>query len=73
MALIPRSFLNTVVALGAPDSKDFVKFTATGFLWRHQLGEDTTGEKGYWVLPVTNRKVNTITGNITGQGDWDSD
>ena len=57
MALIPRYFLNTVVALGVPDSKGAVKFTATGFLWGHKPAEDATGQVGYWVFLVTNRHV----------------
>ena len=56
MALIPRYFLNTVVALGVPDSKGAVNFTATGFLWGYEPADDH-GEKGYWVFLVTNRHV----------------
>ena len=57
MALIPRNFLDTVVALGIPDSKGAVSFTATGFLCGHSARKDASGREGYWVFLVTNRHV----------------
>ena len=57
MALIPRTFLDSVVALGLPDSKGGIKFAATGFLCGHKPGTDATRQKGYWVFLVTNRHV----------------
>ena len=57
MAVIPRSFLDSVVALGVPDSQGAVRFTATGFLCGHQPDMETKGKDGYWVFLVTNRHV----------------
>ena len=58
MALIPPSFLNTVVALGGPSQDGNVQYTATGFLYGFPTG--TTAENGakrYWIYLVTNRHV----------------
>lgn len=57
MSLIPHFFLDTVVALGVPDQNGSVKFTATGFLCGHPMGEKNKRNQGYWVFLVTNRHV----------------
>ena len=43
MSLIPSFFLDTVVDLGVPDQNGSVKFTATGFLYGHPVGEEQEG------------------------------
>ena len=59
MSLIPRFFLDSVVALGVPEPAGSVKFTATGFLYGHPVGKSEKGREQYWVFLVTNRHVIT--------------
>ena len=57
MALIPPSFLDSVVALGMQSQDKKVQFMGTGFMYGHPTGE--TNDKGptYWTFLVTNRHV----------------
>ena len=58
MALIPPTFLNSVVALGGPGEDGLIQYSATGFLYGHPTGQTATnGNKYYWVFLVTNRHV----------------
>ena len=58
MALIPPSFLNTVVALGQQSPDGTIKSNATGFLYGHPTRTtDEMGQKLYHVFLVTNRHV----------------
>ena len=58
MALIPPSFLNTVVALGRSSPDGTVQYTATGFLYGYPAGEtDENGARRYWLYLVPNRHV----------------
>ena len=58
MALIPPSFLNTVVALGRSSPDGTVQYIATGFLYGYPSGRtDENGERLYWLYLVTNRHV----------------
>ena len=57
MALIPPSFLDSVVALGMQSQDKKVQFIGTGFMYGYPTGE--TNDKGptYWTFLVTNRHV----------------
>ena len=57
MSLIHPFFFDTVVALGVPGPDGTVKFTATGFLIGHPVGNNNRGKQEYWVFLVTNRHV----------------
>ncbi len=58
MALIPPSFLNTVVALGSPSQDEDIQYTATGFLYGFPNGKtDRNSVSQYWIYLVTNRHV----------------
>lgn len=58
MALIPRSFLDTTVALGASNEDGIVQYTATGFLYGHSVQPTGEGEAPrVFVFLVTNRHV----------------
>ena len=58
MALIPPSFLNTVVALGGPAQDGSMQYTATGFLYGHPTGDtNEDGQPTYRLFLVTNRHV----------------
>ncbi len=58
MALIPPSFLNTVVALGGPAQDGSMQYTATGFLYGHPTGAtNEDGQPTYRLFLVTNRHV----------------
>ena len=58
MALIPSTFLDTTVALGAAAEDGTVQYTATGFLYEHQLQPTAEGEAPRaFVFLVTNRHV----------------
>ena len=58
MSLIPRYFLDTVAALGVPDtsSDDEVRYFATAFVFGYPVSPQTK-PKSYWVFVVTNRHV----------------
>ena len=58
MALLPPTFLNTVVALGQQAPDGTIKYNATGFLYGHPAGSaNPDGETQYHVFVVTNRHV----------------
>ena len=58
MALIPPSFLNTVVALGGPSQDGNIQYTATGFLYGYPIAHTEAHEvKQYRIFLVTNRHV----------------
>ena len=59
MSLIPRSFLDHVVALGVPDSgeQNSIQFVATGFLYGHFASKDERGKSEYYPYLLTNRHV----------------
>ena len=58
MALIPPSFLDSVVALGTEAPDGTIKYHATGFLYGHPAEVAIAGEqKQYHVFLVTNRHV----------------
>ena len=58
MALIPPSFLNTVVALGVRSPDGTMETHATGFLYGHPIADaHESGQKRYNVFLVTNRHV----------------
>ena len=58
MALIPPSFLNSVVALGIPGQDGTTLYNATGFLYGHPTEVfDENGAKRYRIFLVTNRHV----------------
>ncbi len=58
MALIPPSFLNSVVALGMQSQDKNVHFTGTGFMYGYPTGEvNDKGAPTYWTFLVTNRHV----------------
>ena len=58
MALIPPSFLNTVVALGGPSQDGDIRYTATGFLYGFPTEEiDGDGANRYRIFLITNRHV----------------
>ena len=58
MSLIPRYFLDTVAALGAPDASgdDEVRYFATAFVFGYPVSPPTK-PISYWVFIVTNRHV----------------
>ena len=58
MAVLHPFFLDTVVALGAPNEDRTINYTATGFLYGYPSGEfDSEGKQQYWIFLVTNRHV----------------
>jgi len=59
MSLIQPSFLDSVVALGLPDSSEenTIKFVATGFIYGHFSSTDEKGKPQYYPFLVTNRHV----------------
>jgi S1-C subfamily serine protease len=57
MALIPRFFLDCVVAIGVPSGKEQIKWVASGFLYGDFFKKDEKGEGLYHVFLVTNRHV----------------
>ena len=58
MALLPPSFLDTTVALGAPTADGAVAYAATGFLYRHPVQPTPDAPPAqYWIFLVTNRHV----------------
>ena len=68
MALIPPSFLNSVVALGLQSPDGQVKYSATGFMYGDLRGEvDGNGEKQYTPFLVTNRHVFTQSSKLSEQ------
>ena len=63
MSLIPRYFLDTVAALGAPAAAggDDVRYFATAFVFGYPVSPSTK-PVSYWIFVVTNRHV------VEGQG-----
>ena len=58
MALIPPSFLDSVVALGMQSQDKNIHFTGTGFMYGYPTGEvNDNGAPTYWTFLVTNRHV----------------
>lgn len=58
MALIPPSFLDTIVALGVPNQDGKIEYNATGFLYGYPIGRtDENGSEMYRLFLVTNRHV----------------
>ena len=58
MALIPPTFLNSVVALGSPSNDGTMQYTATGFLYGYPSDEpDANKTPLYSIYLVTNRHV----------------
>lgn len=57
MALIPRFFLDCVVAIGVPTEKEQIRWIASGFLYGNFWKKDEKGENIYRVYLVTNRHV----------------
>ena len=57
MALIPRSFLDCVVAIGMPLEKDKIRWIASGFLYGDFFKKVKEGINRYHVYLVTNRHV----------------
>ena len=58
MSLIPRYFLDTVAALGAPDAarNDDIRYFATAFVFGYPPSPPTK-PVSYWIFVVTNRHV----------------
>ena len=60
MALIPPSFMNSVVALGMQSQDQQVRFMGTGFMYGYPTqATDQNGMPTYWTFLVTNRHVFT--------------
>lgn len=57
MALIPKFFLDCVVAIGVPIEKEQIKWIASGFLYGDFLKKGEKEKKVYLVYLVTNRHV----------------
>lgn len=60
MALIPRFFLDCVVAIGVPSRKKKTRWVASGFLYGNFIKKGRKDKKGqslYYVYLVTNRHV----------------
>ena len=57
MSLISPFFLDTVVALGVPDSSGSTQFTATGFLYGYPTRKNEKGTQYFNVFLVPNRHV----------------
>ena len=57
MALIPRFFLDCVVAIGVPKEKEQARWVASGFLYGNFWKKDEKGENLYRVYLITNRHV----------------
>ena len=56
MSLIPRYFLDTVAALGAPARNDDIRYFATAFVFGYPPSSPTK-PVSYWIFVVTNRHV----------------
>ena len=59
MSLFPLHYLNKVVALGVRTQSGEIKFSASGFLYTHEVISPKDGQKGYVTFLVTNRHVVT--------------
>lgn len=57
MALIPRFFLDCVVAIGMPSGKEQVNWIASGFLYGDFFQKGEEGKNIYHVYLITNRHV----------------
>lgn len=57
MALIPRFFLDCVIAIGVPTEKEQIRWIASGFLYGNFWKKDEKKENIYRVYLVTNRHV----------------
>ena len=57
MALIPRFFLDCVVAIGVPSGKKQVGWIASGFLYGDFFKKDKKEQNLYHVYLITNRHV----------------
>ncbi len=58
MALIPPSFLDSVVALGVQSQDESIQFIGTGFMYGYPTGQlNDRGSATYWTFLVTNRHV----------------